>query len=423
MKKKALLAGLLALALLCSGCKSDPAAGEVTRPPEVEPTAVYDWMAGESPVPNQRVGRNNKPDRCAISPTGIYYLYTISYIYGQTPPSPMILYADHGSDTLIKLCGRPDCTHDTTDCNAYVENGKGLAWHDGYLYAVSEGNSTVDESECVLLRMDPDGSNRTEIFDMGAFAQEQGCAYAAVNQIIDGYCRFSTYNWKDNDSGGVSGDHQQTYLFKLDGSTEPKEVDSAGWILYNCGDVTLSYSPIAENGGQYGSYWDWDAETDTLTFLTDHPGEPGWFGQTQAYYFMDGAVRRLTYATGEDEVVIETGLEGDYYAYCFPDCIVVANNSINGITDKNLYFYNWAFELVDTVSIEYSGSFLFGDAIMAETADRIILCDTNRFSVPTHYINKSELGTGNVTVHEFDLTSIADMIAAMDELYGSLEQE
>ena len=256
---------------------------------------------------------------------------------------------------------------------------------------------------------------------MGAFAREQGCAYATVNQIIDGYMMFSTCNWKEDGNGGMTGETQNTYLYKLDGTMEPKKLKSPGWILYNCGDVTLTYSPIAEHGGAFGSYWDWDAETDKMTFLTDHPGEPGWFGETEAYYFMDGAVHRLTYATGKDEVVIDTGLEGDYFAYCFPDCIVIVHSSIDAVADNNLYFYNWAFELVDTVPFDYSGKHLFDDAILAETADRIILSNTNRFFVPTHYINKSELGTGNVTVHEFDLTSIQEMIDAMDQLYSQWE--
>lgn len=30
-----------------------------------------------------------------------------------------LLYSDHGSDTIIKLCGRPDCNHTDKDCNAF----------------------------------------------------------------------------------------------------------------------------------------------------------------------------------------------------------------------------------------------------------------------------------------------------------------
>ena len=32
--------------------------------------------------------------------------------------APYLFYADHNSDTVIKLCGRPDCTHNTLECNA-----------------------------------------------------------------------------------------------------------------------------------------------------------------------------------------------------------------------------------------------------------------------------------------------------------------
>ena len=198
---------------------------------------------------------------------------------------------------------------------------------------------------------------------------------------------------------------------------QPEKLDAKGMIMYNCGDVILTYHPSAQNGGRFGSYWDWDPETDSLTYLADHPGEPGWFGEMEAYYFKDGAVRRLTYAAGKEEVVIQTDLQGDYYACCFPDCIVIVSNSVKDTSDKNLYIYNWDFEQVATVPFEYSGTMLNSQAILGETADKILLTKSHVYPVPTHYIDKSELGSGNVQLHEFDLTAIEDMIETVKKYY------
>ena len=424
---KKLTAMIILLTLVLVGCRQNQPPG-ATSPVDQEPTMVYDWASENSPVPVKRIGTLraglNNSTVTAVSPTGVYYLYEIMYLAGETPLSPVILYADNGSDTLIRLCGRPDCTHTTEDCNAYVKGGKLLSFYGGYLYVIMENDSITEgdngpmNQNCQLVRMDPDGTNRIVVADFEEFAKEQGCDYAECDMITDGYCFIRTCKWEEDTDKSFSGKAQATYYYKLDGSmAQPEKLDAKGMLMYNCGEVILTYHPESENGGKYGSYWDWDPETDSLTYLTDHPGEPGWFGQTEAYYFMDGAVRHLTYATGQEEVVIQTDLQGDYYACCFPDCIVIVSNSVKASSDKNLYIYNWDFKHVATVPFEFSGKMLYSQAILGETVDKILLTTSPIYPVPTHYIDKAELGSGNVQLHEFDLTAVENMIEAVRKMY------
>lgn len=418
---KKLTVSIILLALLLAGCRQHQLPEE-TRSADQEPTITYDWAAETSPIPVKRIGTLRAGldnTATAVSPTGVYYLYEIMFVYGETPLSPVILYADNGSDTFVRLCGRPDCTHTTEDCNAYIKGGKMLSYYGGYLYVVTEEDVDGPRSTtCKLVRINPDGTDRIVVADLGEFAKEQGCDYAQCDMVTDGYVIFQTCKWEENPDGGMSGETQGTYYYKLDGSMEqPEALDAEGMLLYTCGDVFLTYRLEVKDGGLFGSYWDWNPETDSLTYLTDHPGEPGWFGKTEAYYFMDGALHRLTYATGQDEIVIQTELEGDYYACCLPDCLILVSNESRNLSDKNLYFYNWDFELVDTVQIEYSGSFMVSDAIIGETADRILLTKSDCYAVPTHYIDKAELGTGNAKVHEYDLAAIENMIEAVRKMY------
>ena len=51
---KKLIALVLIAMLLLSGCQTNGGQGVVTD--ATDPTAVYDWMAGESPVMSQRMG-------------------------------------------------------------------------------------------------------------------------------------------------------------------------------------------------------------------------------------------------------------------------------------------------------------------------------------------------------------------------------
>lgn len=404
MKKHKLLIILLALCLLCSGCqvetdKSGKTAG--TSVTDVEPTATYDWMAEESPVPNRRigivrVGISNAAH--AVSPDGVYFLnYQSDGAY--------ILYVDHSSDTVIKLCGRPDCSHKGIDCNAFITKGSKLTYYNGYLYSMAGSGS---EEEASLLRIDADGSNHVEVLNLLAFAKENGGDYMRCDLITDGICFFHTVHWVETEGDDpsyttIKGEALDYYYYRLDGTMEEPALLQSGGILYNCGNVTLSYSIEAKNDGMYGSYWSWDAKTDTLTYLTDHPGVPGYFDETQGYYFKDGQICRLTYATQKEEVLAETGLTERYVLISFPDCLVLASREDDEtIADKNLYFYNWDFELIDTIAIEYAHSLRIERLVIAETAERVILSDDG--ATPKYYIEKSELGTGNAKVHKFQFS-------------------
>ena len=395
---------LLGAVMALSGCQKDsnlPGNTQAYVPPEkdVEPTVDYGWASGESGVPNERIGLTRagvNHTSHAVSPTGIYF-------FDKTDgDEKFIVYADNGSDTFIKLCGRPDCTHSTPDCNAYVFSGCALSYYGGYLYAAS-GNGGRSE-ECKLIRMDPDGSNHLTVMDFTAFAKEIGGDYAQCEIITDGFCLFTVYKWKVI-AEGVDFEEKKAssigyYYYKLDGSMEkPVAAAMDGLACYSCGDAFLVHSYTLPDESEYGSYYDWDPDTNSASFLTHHPGVPGWYGEDVGFYFKDGYIYRRTYATNKDEPMVDTGLEGVYFVFAFPECLVVASRK-NPSTDNNLYFYNWSFELLDTVSISNPSMERTQHLIVAETAERIFLSNVNK-GRPTSYINKSELGTGEVKIHPF----------------------
>ena len=400
MKRFARLLCLLSLCLLLIGCQTESEASinlpqKPNKPADAEYTVAYDWMAGESPVSTKRVcslrASVNNP-YFAVSPTGCYYIQSTT---GST--ASFILYLDNGTDTMIKLCGRPDCNHSNSDCNSYLYCGSMLSYHNGYLYAVSGANATAEQ--CELIRMEPDGTEHVTVLNLLAFAEAHDGDYVQSTLIANGYFVFSVYAWKNSGTGGISGTWVETYVYKLDGSLgEPQAVDADGAILYNCGDVFLAYRNEAQNGGQYGSYWNWDPETDSTTYLADHPGQPGWFDEKEAYYFKDGAIYRLTYATQSEEVMVDTGLEGKYYLFVFPDCMVVASSGIGNAPDNQLYIYNWAYELVDVVRVPNVTNVSTHFLLIAETAEYFFLTDKVN-GAPKYYISKADLGAEEVNVH------------------------
>ena len=394
MKKLTLF--IVLLALIMAGCQNETTIPNMHRPADVEPTATYDWMAGESPVPNRRIGLTRvgvNVSYHAVSPKGIYFMQE-----SQDPKGSYIWYTDHGSDKMIKLCGRPDCNHSNEDCNAYIYDGSLISYYGGYLYAIW-GN--MSDKDCKLIRMDPNGSNHITVLDFVEFAKKNGGDLVQCELITEGYLLFHTLAWKtksDGSSQTTRAEAVEYYMYKLDGSRGEPIVKKTRGTLYNCGDVVLSLSLETKNGAEY-SLCNTDFETDTATYLTDHPGVAGYYGEQQAYYFRDGAIRRLTYSTKEEEIMVDTGLEGDYFLFTFPDCMVLAYRGFEG-GDPNFYFYNWAFELVDTVATGLGGNCGLQHLLIAETAERFILT-TTYLGMPKYYINKAELGTDDVKLHKF----------------------
>lgn len=388
------------LSALLSGCQDKAA-----LPPESEPTTEYEWMAGDSLVSQRRLGivrggLNYTP--VALSPSGIYILpqEIIDHgTYKTVSDNSYVMYADHGSSTFTKLCGRTDCTHDNADCNAYLYKGSDISYYQGKLYAVS--GESLESEQCMLLQMSVDGSQHKEVLDISAFARKQNADFAECVMITDGYCIISLHAWTEGEEGNLYAQMTGFYRFKLDGSMdEPAPMQDVGWILYQCGDILAITTGQWVDGVLHDQCWDYDLETGTRSFLMDHPNFPLWFEEEDAFYFRNGSIMRWNYATKTEEVLVNTGLEGDYYAFCFPDCLVLASREEGG--DNTLYFYNWAYELVEAVQLDYPHICSSNLAVMGETAERVILSDSITSGArPLYYIKKSELGSGNAKLYTY----------------------
>lgn len=385
MKRKLTVCFLLICVLLL-GCR----AKTPDRSDNAEPVSDHGWISGESPFPEQRVGIDRgmlSNHAVAVSPSGIYAVSSPFPVYDS-----YIVYADNDSDTFVKLCGRVDCTHSTSDCNAYVYRCGKISYYGGYLYAVSGTGALAEKNE--ILRMDPDGTNRITVYDLSKFMERRGDGYLDSKLISRGYYIFKYTRVVDMGDGKLEAVFDGYYYYKLDGTTkEPVKLDTVGAPLYDCGDVLLTVDADYR-------YYAWDIEAGTETYLTGPIGVPAWFGEEACYYFKDGAIRRLVYATQAEEILADTGLGSDYCLICFPDCLVVASRGLLGAADSQLYIYNWEFEKIDTVQCGFLGSNGLEQLLIAETASRLIFSDDLN-SGPKYYIEKSELGTGNAVVHEY----------------------
>lgn len=304
-----------------------------------------------------------------------------------------LLYSDHGSDTVIKLCGRPDCTHSNRDCNAYFNGCNNICYYNGYLYTFgSEG----------LYRVNLDGSDRLLVFDLPAFRvglhEKYRGTYAP--QIWNGILSFDLN--KLNESGKQVS---TSFYYKLDGSMEaPKETAVPMWLIKTDGDAFCGCVGYDDEGeAREYIYGIWDPDTDTTTEFFRAPETLGlnYIGGEAMYYIEDGVIYEYTYATDTIGALFDTGLEGTYRVSLFPDVIVVIDYSDDPIEDMTLRFYDWNFQNLGSVHVDFPFPGRLISMICGETHERIMLTDAFDFA-PRYYIEKSDLGSGNITIHEYE---------------------
>ena len=189
-KRVGMMGLVLLLFLSLVGCEQNRQGGEEeTEGTPESPSQTY--SAGF--VPQERTGIREQylaisGNSFECTDTGVYFM--CQDIQGKS----FLLYGDHGSDTLVKLCGRPDCDHTGQDCNAYFSStGTSVCYYNGYLYVTTSGGGAR------LYRMNPDGSDRVEVMDSSGANPGSGYSGTVDAMAWNGIFSFSRY--KINEEG------------------------------------------------------------------------------------------------------------------------------------------------------------------------------------------------------------------------------
>jgi hypothetical protein len=129
------------------------------------------------------------------------------------------------------------------------------------------------------------------------------------------------------------------------------------------------------------------------------------------------------------EVLFETGITGETRTDFYPDCIAIFEkgdyrSKKNGV----LHFFDYKGNKLGQVEMDIpTNSDML--PIVGESRGRIYVRGNQWLSIPSHYIDKSEFGTGSIELHPLEypdlktlekefLFSDQDMIQEMYELYS-----
>ncbi len=155
------------------------------------------------------------------------YPYNCSGYIAETPDAFYILpivdgnisFYDKASGITGPLCARPDCRHDSEDCNAYVTLPRCIGFYDGKLYWVGKVGRNVTDPNHYIYSCDLDGSDRRQV----ALYEEMppGGQLNYNGQIAlyhRGYC-YTAYSRTFLEDGVYS---ERTYLYAISLETGEK---------------------------------------------------------------------------------------------------------------------------------------------------------------------------------------------------------
>lgn len=320
MKRKSVLILAVIMSIVCfSGCGAD-------KNKTLELGGLSDDSQAYWNIYNHNVARGE---------TGYYYmLSSFSRTSNKSMTQGSFLYymdADTGVSTL--LCSKPDCSHNDTDCNAWLSVNYGsdqIYYYNGYLYAYKYN----DENGLVyLVRISSDGSERKELFEIGKGKEVPYCLAFHDNSV---YVHIR--------QGGVSGYDEITSVIRrrsLDGKEDENiyEKTSIGAQVYGVKCYGNKIFFMVEEQSR--------ASKDSQERLFNRQGLFVYDCGTKKYeQFIDGAVSDYTIDTDNNVI----------YYYLVNDGLYKRNLSGEGKPEK---LYTFEDKQTNICQLSYDGTYLY----------------------------------------------------------------
>lgn len=387
----------------------------------------------ESPIIALPVSPVISDKRISVYRNGLSHCFTLSetgiYCVAYEKNGTFALYCDSQSDEFVKLCSRVDCPHSDETCDAYLDSSRPyLGYYKGKLYYIKPGRLQIKTSEngkkyyektpAELWQMDRDGRNKKGVTYCWE-KEENVTGYGAVsftNGIVEGRFR------KVEDDGTVVYSRRYTSLDHPDIFTETAgseqlpsvEENSNGSILGSDGDKIIiqdnsqKKNPNTDDGKTYLSLYTWDPVENSIDYIGDRPFMAGYFGTETAFVVEEGILKQWNYQTYTGTALFDTGIKTNLSLYTFPDCFALCDTYEYGMLEDGVIpeivirFYDWDYGFLGECKLSFSKEQTrYGNYFFGETEDRLLIVKNSASSRPDYYIEKSDLGRGEITLHEY----------------------
>lgn len=338
----------------------------------------------ESEVPSESVSEFTPEDRLQANLRD-HFFETEDGCYYQC--GEYIYFIPRGGDTSYPLCGKPNCTHDDENCNAWC--GAAFGYYNKSLYAVSPGETARQYD---IVKMNLDGTEHEVV--------------AQIEQSSNGTAMFFFH-------------HGLLYFYLNDGSvnTMPEEQADSVIIMdlsdFSCTQPFEAYFsegnrcvPLHFFEKKYYGYSDSYREPDAKHYIVELNAEAGearelvevqigiaYATQTTYYYLEpDSGFRELDLASGE---LKDCGLpvEDAWWAAYDEEYIYLMGHARNGGKEHTLSILTRDYVLLDQIELTQGIYYHY------VSTDRIYFAK-NFTEQLTHYINKADIGSGELELKE-----------------------
>ena len=340
-------------------------------------------------INDRRFTRFRQSDGCSYSqfvetPEGIYYLKDF-YVY----------FSSDGISKYVKLCSKPDCLHNDSDCNAYA-GANLISYYDGYIYYVA-----IDKFNHYLFRMNMDGTGHVNIKPI-----------STTNERYTGFFEHGYLYYYKGTIFGLAG-NTNTVIYKtpvFDNSEGIAVVDTEDNDI-GIGKIFLFY-PLDEY--MYFYTYSPDSECSVCRYSME-TGQWSEFVNTEMCYQsvlldMDKVYRYLngegfyeyTYETGVTEKVAESIGDG-LYGISYNDKYIYAYQYFKekySSVFPMFYIFDRQYNLIDSVLFDVEREDYFPPFYVTELEDYVILSSKINSNPPDYYLLKSEFGSGDIKVRK-----------------------
>ena len=318
------------------------------------------------------------------TPYGTYFSSADGYLY----------YSEKGNTKYIKLCNKPDCSHSSFDCNAYL-NGSTIGYYDDNIYYEESNN---------INRMDMDGSNHRIVKTLYE---------GNINNF--GYFHNGYYYYiitKGGTMGALGNDDNNLYRVKVDDDSKPEIILTNDAILqlrmFTIAGDNIYVIECNVDDTKFTSLYSYSIISKKWLKLTDN-----WTGAGASYidenmgycYLKNIGLYEYVLSTNEMNLVKPLEFEngGTCSVFYRPDYIYLIhyNNSSSRYMNQILYIYDRDYNLIDSVKFDKINNRTTAGGFMSDAGNYIIFA-SNFKGKPDYYIDKSEIGSGNLMFHKIE---------------------
>ncbi len=317
------------------------------------------------------------PDFYLETSNGSYYT-DFKYVY----------YTDRGSTKYVKLCGRPDCKHDSKDCNAYIGETTIGSYND-HIYWWGRDDRGQGLS---LYRMNLDGSEHEKVKNIViADSWNYSCIFHR------GYLFYTLgeINGDFNDCGKI------LYKISLDNESSASElVDSedigpiSGFTPVN-DDIFIS---VYDNP-KHSMYFYSNKTQETIKVFDDFVFTGIIYLGNKALIFREAeGIYELPYSDFKETLVKPIDFPGNFRIYSAGNYIYLVQyaNSKTSEEYMMLYIYDMSYDLVDKTVIDIPIVNKRLPSLFAVNSDYLLFSTGEFLFRPDYYIDKSQIGTGKM---------------------------